>query len=341
MKRLRSAFALVAATCITLAAAALPAVAADPTPAPKKMFTIDDSRIKESSGLAKSQKFDDLYWTVNDSSDSARIFGIDTDGDVKAVLKFKAEVRDVEAIAVDREGTIYIADIGDNTKTRDMVEIYTIPEPDSLESADNVRYHRYDFKYPDGAHDAETLLVQPRTQRVFVVSKTVFGGTVYAAPRQLSTDRTNRLRSFARVGGLVTDGTFFPDGRHVLLRTYGTATIYTFPGFRPTGTVRLPPQPQGEGISVSATGRVLVSSEGVHADVLRIRLPARLTAPHAPVSTDGPSPATTPPDATDAGLHARPRTTADWVGIGAVALGVAAAVYLVLRAAPRRGRRRP
>ena len=98
------------------------------------------------------------------------------------------------------------------------------------------------------------------------MSKAVFGGTVYAAPRHLRPDRQNRLRAFARVPGLVTDGTFFPDGRHVLLRTYGTASVYTFPGFELVGTVTLPSQPQGEGISVSSTGRVLVSSEGVHAD---------------------------------------------------------------------------
>ena len=122
---------------------------------------------------------------------------------------------------------------------------------------------RYTFTYPDGPHDAETLLVHPRTGRLFVVTKSVFGGTVYAAPgRPRAGGQPNRLKAFARVTGLVTDGTFLPDGRRVVLRTYGTATVYTFPGFAPIGTVGLPQQRQGEGISVSRTGRVLVSSEG-------------------------------------------------------------------------------
>src|SRR5205085_6520149 len=129
-----------------------------------------------------------------------------------------------------------------------------------------------------------------RDQRVFVVSKSPFGGTVYAAPRTLRGDAENRLQVFAHVAGLVTDGTFFPDGKHVLLRTYGTASVYTFPAFQPVGTVTLPAQSQGEGISLSATGRVLVSSEGAGTDVLRVDLPRALTTPGP-----GASPATTGP----------------------------------------------
>ena len=71
--------------------------------------------------------------------------------------------------------------------------------------------------------------------------------------------------------GLVTDGTFFPDGRHVLLRTYGTASVYTFPGFAPAGTVTLPPQPQGEGISVvGGTAGCWSLARGSRATVLQV-----------------------------------------------------------------------
>ena len=98
MRHLRTAVALTAATLFALAGAALPSAAsgatsatatapaahsaqaagllpaADPTPAPKKLFSIRDERIQESSGLAKSQKHQGIYWTVNDSSDVARVF---------------------------------------------------------------------------------------------------------------------------------------------------------------------------------------------------------------------------------------------------------------------------
>lgn len=182
--------------------------------------------------------------------------------------------------------------------------------------------------------------MHPTSGRVFVVSKSVFGGTVYAAPEPLRPGgRANRLRAFAQVAGLVTDGTFFPDGRHVLLRTYGTASVYTFPGFDLVGTVRLPGQQQGEGISVSRRGRVLISSEGLHSDVLAVTLPAALTGavgrstpPVAPTpSTRGPAPVAQPAP--------EPRSTEDWGWIALISLGVAGLGYLTLRASRVRGPR--
>jgi hypothetical protein len=193
---------------------------------------------------------------------------------------------------------------------------------------------RFDLAYPDGPHDAETVLVEPRSQRVLVVSKSAFGGTVYAAPRRLvAGGEPNRMTAYAQVRGLVTDGAFFPDGRHVVLRTYGDARVYTFPAFGLVGTVRLPSQPQGEGISVGGDGRVLISTEGVHADVRQVRLPASLTAPRAP----GPSPSPPPLPSDQAAGAGQPegdpgptRDGWDWAGIGLVALGVAGLGYLTL-----------
>ena len=91
------------------------------------------------------------------------------------MLRFKADVTDVEAVGVDRDGTIYIADIGDNKANRDMIEIYTIQEPESLEDNDSVKYHRFDFTYPDGPHDAETLLIEPGTNQLYIVTKATKG----------------------------------------------------------------------------------------------------------------------------------------------------------------------
>jgi hypothetical protein len=155
---------------------------------------------------------------------------------------------------------------------------------------------------------------------------------VYAAPRRLDPAGVNRLRRFGTVPGLVTDGAFFPDGRHVLLRGYGTASVYTFPGFEPRGTVRLPAQPQGEAVAVGPGGRVLLSSEGVHTDVLRLRLPAGLLgeAPADPAPA-APTPAAraATPDASDP----------PWVGFAAVGAGAVALGWLLVRAARRRGPR--
>ena len=178
--------------------------------------------------------------------------------------------------------------------------------------------------------------MQPRTGRVFVVTKSVFGGTVYVAPRRLRADHDNRLRTYARVAGLVTDGTFLPSGEEVLLRSYGTASAYTFPGFQQVGSVRLPSQPQGEGISVSATGRVLVGSEGVRSAVLQVRLPPALTAPpRTPVTQrPAPLPAAQPEDG-----PGTTRSRGDWWAIGGVAVLMVLGGVLTVRNSRVRGPR--
>ncbi len=298
------------------------------------LFSFSDDAIFESSGLVDRG---DVVYTINDSGDDAVVYGVDpATGRTVSRTTYADSVEDVEAIAPGAHGTLWVGDTGDNRRRRDDIAVYRVTARDGDQPGE-----RYVLTYPDGPHDAETLLVQPGTQRVFVVSKSALGGTVYAAPRRLvAGGRPNQLRAYAQVRGLVTDGTFFPDGEHVVLRTYGQARVYTFPAFGLVGTVQLPSQPQGEGISVGASGRVLLSTEGVHSDVLRVRLPSALTAPRAS-GAPAPSPPPLPSDrAAGAGRADRvdgaedaPRDLGDWVGIGLVALGVAGLGYLTLSTA--------
>lgn len=297
------------------------------------LFTIDDEQVLESSGLVDTGQ---RVFTVNDSGDDAVVYGLDpSSGRTVSRTTYADSVEDVEAVAPGPGGkTVWTGDIGDNRRRRDDITVYRVDPQDGDHPG-----QAHVLTYPDGPHDAETLLVHPVTGRVFVVSKSVFGGTVYAAPRTLAPGgRASRLTAFARVSGLVTDGTFFPDGRRVLLRTYGTASVYTFPGFALVGTVRLPAQPQGEGISVSPAGRVLVSSEGVHADVLRVTLPAALTRPDATPSASPLGPSAEPPRPGD--VKPRSRSAEEWGWITLVAVGVAALGYLTVRGARPRGPRR-
>ena len=322
------------AALVLLGATASPALAIDRPVPSRVLFAFHGNDVYESSGLVDRGH---IVYTNNDSGDAAVVYGVDprTGRTVTRTTYADKVTEDIEDIAPGSNGSLWAGDTGDNRANRKGVDVYHL---DTLADGDHPAT-RYPLTYPDGPHDAETLLVDPHTQRVYIVSKAVFGGTVYAAPRDLRPGRQNRLRPFARVPGLVTDGTFFPDGRHVLLRTYGTASVYTFPGFQPVGTVTLPSQPQGEGISVSSTGRVLVSSEGVDSDVLRIHLPHRLTSSPPPAAASGPTPSTSGPPRSTASTHT-PRDAKDWAGIALVGVVVAGLVVLVVRSSPLRGPRR-
>jgi hypothetical protein len=330
---LRKALGVTAVTLLSLAGAAIPALsagaagtagAADPS-TPTKLFTIHDSRVKESSGLIKSQKYEGLWWTSNDSGDTARIFGVNQDGAVKAVLTFKASVQDVEALAIDN-GTIYIADIGDNKSSRQMISVYTIPEPAKLENQ-SVMFHQYDFVYPDGAHDAETLLIQPDTHRFYFVTKVAQGkGGFYAAPEQASRKGTNDLTRLADAPAGITDGTFLPDGKSLVLRSYVDIALLTWTP-RPTVQARAAvPLAQGESVAAgpSATSLV-VGSEGANSVVYQVPIPVRKAT-----ATASATPSAAGTDATGSTTNHSLR----WILIGAALF----AVFVTIVTFPR-GRR--
>ena len=128
----------------------------------------------------------------------------------------------------------------------------------------------FDLVYPDGERDAEALLVHPVTGRLYVATKGFFGGELYAAPPELADDAPNMLGLVGETTGIVTDGAFFPDGEHLVLRTYTNAVVYSFPALEQVGAFDLPSQEQGEGIAAPSTRFVYLSSEGQQAPVLRV-----------------------------------------------------------------------
>lgn len=233
------------------------------------VFSFRDPEIIESSGLVVR---DDLFVTVNDSGDGARIFTVDDDGETVGHTTWDADPTDTEALAPAARSTdVWVGDIGDNLAQRSSITITRVPAGEGDHSG---ALASYELVYPDGAHDAESLLVHPRTGQVFVASKG-FIGTLYAAPQRLTEGR-NRLEPVGEVLGIATDGAFFPDGRHLVLRDYGSAAFYTWPGLELVREIELPDQEQGEGIAVDEDGKVYVSSEGAHAEVIEIELPDAL-----------------------------------------------------------------
>src|SRR4051794_22617147 len=137
-------------------------------------FTVKDPRITESSGLAASRLHPGIYWTHNDSDDGPYVYAVDgRTGKTVATLTLRGigTPRDVEAVSVGPGNEIYLGDIGDNFGGRwPYVWIYKLPEPKVLKDQ-TIRATQYVVKYADGPRDAESLLVHPKTGRVYIIDK--------------------------------------------------------------------------------------------------------------------------------------------------------------------------
>lgn len=247
------------------------------------IFTFQDARIIESSGLVD---LGSVMVTTNDSGSAAKLFVVDPrTGRTVGVTKFGADPVDVEALAPAGGGKVWVGDIGDNDSDRKSISVYRVKVGTGII---NDRAPRYRLVYPRGSHNAESLFAD-RTGRLYVITKSILGGTVYRAPRPLSPTRPNRLQPVARVIEYATDAAMLPDGRHVLVRGPERASVYAFPDFKRVGSFALPRQRQGEGVSVGPGSRIRLSSEGVRSPVAQMALPAEIVQRMRPVPAASPS----------------------------------------------------
>ncbi|WP_406861619.1 WD40 repeat domain-containing protein [Streptomyces sp. HUAS MG47] len=271
---MRMSFRATCAVALVLCTAVAPAAAAEA--GPDQDFTLEDTRITESSGLAASRAHPGVYWTHNDQ-DQPRVFAVDsrTGRTVATVtLRGVGTPRDMEAISVGPDGNVYVGDIGDNLDgTWDHVWIYRFPEPKTLKDR-TVEATQYDVKYADGPRNAEALMVHPKTGRVYIASKHEDGGGLYEGPAKLTTKGTNTFRRVAEVPW-VTDGAFSPDGKQLLLRGYLMARVYEWNGGRlgADRSVGAPFQGQAESVTYTLDGSAaMFGSEGTRSRVLRVDL---------------------------------------------------------------------
>ncbi len=188
--------------------------------------------LPELSGLASSQRHPGIFWAHNDSGNAFELYAIDETGAVRAKLTLTgADPRDVEDVTVgpcapgDSRPCVFLADIGDNFERRDSVRLYRLPEPESLADA-TLPVEVLTFTYPDGSHDAESLVMDVRSGRLAVVTKARASlGTVYAldGARPGTTITATKLRTLEVPEGLdraTTAASLHPSGQRLLLRTY-------------------------------------------------------------------------------------------------------------------------
>ena len=103
----------------------------------KKYKRIDKPARDEVSGIVKDPRFDNVLWVHGDSGTKNRIYAINIDGellpdeDSKGVKIKGVKNKDWEDLAIDEEGNIIIADIGNNCSCRKDQSLIIVNNPSS------------------------------------------------------------------------------------------------------------------------------------------------------------------------------------------------------------------
>jgi len=282
-------------------------------------FTIKDPRIVSPAGLAGDTNAE-LYWTANRTGDQSLIYGLTNSGTVTGTFNYRARPVDVAGLAMVGD-TLYVGDIGDRNGSRNFVTVYLFDNPRA--SGLTVTYRAYDFRFPDGPRNAETLLVS-EAGRILLVTKDNDQGTIYAGPRSSSPLGMNRLTRVGTAPANVTDGVFLPGSEQFVLRTNTAVYLMDAANYRTLATVELPSQPPGNAVAVGLDGEsLLLGSTGRNAKVYSIPIP---TEPVTATATPSPEPEEEEDETALSG-----RGTLLAIGLAAVVAIVAGVVVGVIR----------
>jgi hypothetical protein len=235
--------------------------------------------INEASGMVRSHT-QDLLWMHNDSGDSARLFAVGLEGSLIAEVQLDGVVAlDWEDLALgpgpNPGDHLYAGDIGDNAEIRPWVTVYRVPEPAEVAQlgADPIvlgNWDALDLTYPDGPHNAETLLVDPSTGDLFIVTKGA-ETKLYRRPAPISDGELEALADPNYPSAITTGGDISPLGDFIAVRGYPDAFLWLRgPGqtvaeamLADPCVIPLASEQQGEALAIDLDGKAYFTvSEG-------------------------------------------------------------------------------
>ncbi len=225
--------------------------------------TITSSKLEEISGMAASSLYTDCFWVNNDSGDSASIYLIDLAGRLIATLTLPVTNRDWEAITI-ADGYIYIGEVGDNYTQYPDKKIYRVAEPTTIDVNKSEQLlttsscETMIFNFADTNRDCETMMFDPVSRELVLVSKRESQVVVYTTPFLISeSGQTHLIKSCATLDfTLATAGDISPQGDKILVKNYSNIFFW----YRTEGqtiaealsatpiTLRYEAEPQGESI---------------------------------------------------------------------------------------------
>lgn len=253
-------------------------------PGQRLVGKLPDGPARENSGIVPSRSRDNLFWMQNDSGDEPRVYPITRDGapyrserseDVPGVLIGGAINVDWEDVAVMADGTLVVADVGDNRNDRHDLCVYLVPDP--APDADRTTFRRkVFFRYPDRPsapaprsdfnYDCEAVFALGESLYFLTKHRSDTATKVYRLS-DFSEGVTHELELLERfeIGGQAVGADASADGKRVVVTTYDTLWLFDVrdpdrPLAHPVG--RLPfKAEQVEAVCFDGPDRVLFADE--------------------------------------------------------------------------------
>lgn len=199
----------------------------------------------ENSGIVASLNHDNLFWMHNDSGDEPRIYPVRRDAtghqserypDTPGVLIGGAINCDWEDIAVMADGTLVVADVGDNRNDRRDQCLYLVPEP-SPDAGRTAFIKKVFIRYPDRTSTpASPDDFNYDCEAVFSLGKRLYLLTKH---RSDTSTKVYRLSDFTEgvthdlellgcfeLSGQAVGADASPDGTKVVVTTYDTLWLF-------------------------------------------------------------------------------------------------------------------
>ena len=166
------------------------------TKSPKKTGVINHPELTELSGLAASTRRNNRLWAINDSGNKPTLFVLKHTGESLGSFTVDVKNRDWEDLAsarINDESYLLIADIGDNRRAKKEYAVHVVAEPILADKVATplVPTYTLQFRYPDGAHDSESMAYADGWVYFLTKESQVNGkrqaSQVYRAPLNLTT----------------------------------------------------------------------------------------------------------------------------------------------------------
>jgi len=257
----------------------------------RRIATLANRTVNESSGLACSRRVDGLFWTHNDSGGDASLYLLDTRGRdlgscaLRGVLAYDWE--DMASFRVGQKRYLLVADTGNNGLAAAVHMLYLVEEP-PVDAERGVAVKEVPvaqvihFSYEDDYRNCEAVALDP-TSRTFLLATKERPSGCYVYALRWPENNPKKAFTAQRIATLKVPGAtgldVSPDGLRAVVLTYGNAYEYRreaketwAEGFsRPPRAIVLPKRVQGESICYGPDGKTLyLTSEQLPTPLLEV-----------------------------------------------------------------------